>query len=291
MRQEKPDMVLSYTIKPNIWAALAADWNKIPSIAMITGLGYTFTNTNKVLKQRIVKHIAKKLYQVATKKNQLVIFQNPDDLHDFINSGCLIDKSKAKLVNGSGVDTLHYRSTPLPDKPVFLMISRLLKAKGVQEYAEAAIKIKQENPEIRFLLVGYTENSPDDIQADQLAYWTDNGLEFLGPASDVRPAISSCTVYVLPSYREGTPRSVLEAMSMGRAIITTDAPGCRETTENNVNGFTVPVGDSNAVATAMRKFISQPSLASTMGAASLERVKTKYDVRAVNKTLMGHIGA
>jgi len=172
-----------------------------------------------------------------------------------------------------------------------LLIARLLGDKGVREYAEAARRIRRQHPQARFSLVGWIDDSPNAIAQHELDAWVAEGsLEFLGRLSDVRPAIAACSVYVLPSYREGTPRTVLEAMAMGRAIITTDTPGCRETVVDGDNGFLVPVKSVPALVKAMERFIAEPELAERMGRRSRQLAEAKYDVHQVNGRMLEEMG-
>lgn len=291
MARIHPDVVLTYTIKPNIWGAFAAKRARIPAVAMVTGLGYAFTDSGYTSSgQRLVRAVARLLYRVATGCNARVIFQNPDDRDDFCAAGCLADVSKAGMVNGSGVDMEHYARQPLPNEPVFLMIARLLRNKGVREYAQASLSLLQQHPEARCLLVGSFDDGPDGISKADLDHWISGGLEYLGAQDDVRPVLAQARVYVLPSYREGTPRSVLEAMSMGRAVITTDSPGCRETIRDGVEGFLVPVRDSQALLLAMKRMLDNPSGTQKMAEAAFRRAAEKYDVHAVNRKMMSFIG-
>ena len=283
-----PDFVLTYTIKPNIWGAFAASLCDVRSAAMVTGLGFAFTDTT-TFKKKLISRLANGLYRMSTKCNQCVVFQNPDDRDDFVNAGCMSDASKAKMVNGSGVDTNHYKQVPLPGEPVFLMVSRLLGNKGVREYCGAAVKVMKANMEARFLLVGYFDEGPDGVSQSELDGWVREGVEYLGPSDDVRHEIDKASIYVLPSYREGTPRSVLEAMSMGRPIITSDAPGCRETTFDGRNGFLVPVKDVDALAERMEWMVKHPLERRQMGEASRKLAVEKYDVNQVNRSLLKHL--
>ena len=291
VKETQPDLVLTYTVKPNIWGAFAAQSGRVQSVAMVTGLGYAFTdNGNRSLLSKLVGIVVSRLYRMATNRNRLIIFQNPDDRDDFIAAGCLHDKGKARLVNGSGVDIEYFAPALLPDKPVFLMISRLLGNKGVREYCKAAIITMKTRPQARFLLVGYIDEGADGIAQSEVDNWIESGIEYKGPQTDVRPYISEASVFVLPSYREGTPRAVLEAMSMGRPIITSDAPGCRETVKDGETGFLVPIRNVDALAEKMKWLIDHPEDRVRMGRNSLDYARKKYDVSKVNRALMHHLG-
>ena len=289
MKRVAPDFVLGYTIKPNIWGSLAARSLSIRSAAMVTGLGYAFAPPAGVAR-RMLTGLSRRLYRLATSANERVVFQNPDDLADFVAARCLADPAKAGIVNGSGVDTAHYAPAPLPPEPVFLLVGRLLGAKGVREYADAAARLRTRHPGWRFLLVGFLDEGPDGISPAELTAIEAAGVEFLGRHEDIRPAIRQTSVFVLPSYREGTPRSVLEAMAMGRPIVTTDAPGCRETVTGGVNGLLVPVGDAHALATAMETLGGDRSLRQAMGAESVRIAREKYAVEQVNASLVRLLG-
>ena len=218
-------------------------------------------------------------------------FQNPDDLHLFRDNRILKIDTPSQIVNGSGVDINFYSPCSLPTKISFLLIARLLKAKGILEYLEAAQTIKQHCSEVNFKLAGLIECGVDSIPSSIVNRLKSNyPVEFLGSLGDVRPAISNCSVYVLPSYREGTPRTVLEAMAMGRAIITTDVPGCRETVIEGYNGFMVEPRNSQSLFNAMLRFVDNPSLVYSMGQKSREIAVNKYDVRKVNKVILTEMG-
>lgn len=289
IKQQKPDRVFTYTIKPNIWGGFAAAREGIASCALVAGLGHMFaaSGPKKSLKTRFAKAAALWLYGRACRHHRRVIFQNPDDVEDFLRAGCLPDRDKTAVVNGSGVDMAHYARAPLPKTPEFLMIARLLTSKGVALYAEAARDLKSRYPEAHFRLVGFFDEGPDGVRRQDMARWQEQGLEFLGEMADIRPAMCAASVYVLPSYyREGTPRSVLEALSMGRPVITTDAPGCRETVADGVNGFLIPPRDGAALVAAMERFLEAPEMIAPMGDAAYELAKTKYEVGAVNAEMM-----
>lgn len=295
IKRISPDYVLAYTIKPVLYGMLAARIANVPQrFALITGLGYVFQgiddNDHKSSK---LQKIIFMMYKASLKKAQNVIFQNPDDMHLFRKLGILSHSAKSCVVNGSGVNTEVFQEEAFPlnsegvVQPHFLLIARLLGDKGVREYAEAAKQIKMKYPEAIFSLVGWIDTNPDAIAQAELDEWVSDGrLSYLGKLTDVRPAISNSSIYVLPSYREGIPRTVLEAMSMGRPIITTDAPGCRETVVDGENGFLVDVKSVSGLISAMEKFIESPELIQTMGKSSRRMAEDKFDVKKVNQAML-----
>lgn len=288
MRREQPDVMLGYTVKPVIYGVLAAWLAGVPHrFALITGLGYAFTNGRNGL----VIYIVRLLYRFALARAEKVFFQNPDDEALFRDLGILPASVPSVVVNGSGIDLAQFSPAPLPEKLVFLLVARLLGDKGVREYVAAARQVKAKFPGAIFRLVGWIDENPDAIRQEELDAWVDEGVvEYLGRLADVRPAIAGSMVYVLPSYREGTPRTVLEAMAMGRAVITTDAPGCRETVRNGFNGFLVPVRDPQALAEAMLHFAEEPGLATRMGCCAREIAEERYDVHRVNEVMLREMG-
>ena len=286
----KPDIFLGYTIKPVIYGSIAARIVGVPAIySMITGLGYSFSGNS--LKSKLVGGIASFLYRFGLKFNNHVFFQNPDDLELFLQKGLICNAAQAVLINGSGVDIDEYCPVAYPSSISFLLIARLICDKGIYEYVNAARRIREKYPNVWFRLAGWIDQNPCAIEDRDLHAWQKAGdIEFLGRLADVRPALTDCSVYVLPSYREGTPRTVLEAMAMGRPVITTNAPGCRETVREGVNGFLVPVRDVDSLIHAMEKFINQPDLVKKMGQASREIAQEKYDVRKVNAIILKTMG-
>ena len=288
LRCVRPKAVIGYTNKPVVYGSLAARLAGVPRIySMITGLGHVFT-TESARNQRLQKVIAL-LYRSGLAANRTVFFQNPDDLQEFLDRGMLKDRSKAVRTYGSGVDMQRFERVPLPGGPItFLFIGRLLTEKGVAEFCDAARQLRSDYPEARFIAVGpHDANLPHACAEDDIEGWKADGVvEFIGGVSDVRPWIEACSVFVLPSYREGTPRSVLEAMSMGRPIVTSDAPGCRETVEEGVNGFLVTPRETQPLAAAMRRFLEAPDLIPRMGEASWQLVERHYDVRKVNRVIL-----
>ena len=298
MRQIQPDFVMGYTIKPVIYGSLAAALAGVPHrFALITGLGYAFSGMESPGHRRSwFQRLIHGLYGLALSTTHKVFFQNPDDEALFRRLGLLGTEAKTVVVNGSGVDVSQYAQAPLPMlsdqvQPRFLLIARLLGDKGVREYAQAAAIVKDRHPQAQFDLVGWIDDNPSAIAPAELDQWVSSGLmHYWGKLADVRPAIAAASVYVLPSYREGTPRTVLEAMAMGRAIITTDAPGCRETVADGDNGFLVPVKSVDALVQAMERFIQDPHLMVSMGQRSRTLAEQKYDVHAVNAVMLHEMG-
>ena len=291
MRRIRPDYVLGYTIKPVIYGSLAAWLAGAPNrFSLVTGLGYAFTGDASG-KRGLLRKLIQRLYRFGLSRCHKVFFQNPDDEALFRQLDLLPANIPSCVVNGSGVDVADYSVTALPEKTSFLLIARLLGDKGVREYAKAAKKVRQEHPQVSFKLAGWIDDNPDAIGQHELDEWINSGtLEFLGKLADVRPAIADSNVYVLPSYREGTPRTVLEAMAMGRPVITTDAPGCRETVADADNGFLVPVQAVDELASAMIRFIEKPQLAARMGKRSRQIAEEKYDVHKVNEIMLSEMG-
>jgi len=290
LRKIQPDMVLAYTIKPIVLGAPAAAAAKVPVfVALITGLGFAFTSGREA-KRLLSKFAGSILYRRAFSLSKLVIFQNRDDREEFRRLRLLPSSTPTAIVNGSGVDLDHYSQQPPPHSISFLMIARLLRDKGVREFGEAARMLKRDYPDVPIVLVGGTFPSPDCLTEEEIGAIRDSGVQMTGAVEDVRPALRACSVFVLPSYREGTPRSVLEAMSVGRAIVTTDAPGCRETVVDGENGFLVPPRNAKALYEAMLRFVEDPELASSMGVASRRIAEEKYDVRKINSRMVELLG-
>jgi glycosyltransferase involved in cell wall biosynthesis len=256
---------------------------------MITGAGYAFTGGFEA--KRVASRIAASvLYRVALGRSDIVIFQNPDDEAMFKRLGLVPKNCPTARVNGSGIDLDFFTLAPLPPVTSFLMIGRLLKDKGIREFASAAKRLKAVRPDVPIALVGYLDPSPNSLSQAELDELIGCGIDFKGRLDDVRPAIRDASVYVLPSYREGTPRSVLEAMAMGRAIITTDAPGCRETVRHGETGLLVPPRDTDALYSAMLRFVDEPALCHGMGFASRRLAEERFDVHAVNAELLSYAG-
>ncbi|MGK2237296.1 MAG: glycosyltransferase involved in cell wall biosynthesis [Pseudomonadota bacterium] len=288
-KQKKPDVILAYTIKPIIWGAFAArTLSNNRFYALVTGLGFAFQRGN--WKKNLLMKLVVILYKTALKNADKVIFQNPDNRQVFIDLG-IVPEHKTAVVNGSGVDVKHFEVKPLPLTPKFLLIARLLGDKGIREYVKAANIIRQHYPEAVFQLVGPEDPSPDGISITELNNLNNiRAIEYLGGADDVRPHIERCSIFVLPSYHEGLPRTVLEAMATGRPILTTDVPGCRETVINGENGWLVEKANVEQLVNRMTWFIENPLEWQRMAEASRTIVENKFDVHKVNAELMDIMG-
>lgn len=290
LRSTRPAVIIAYTAKPVTLGGIAARFAPgADFVAMVTGLGYAFIDGGEA-RRRLARRAALFLYRVALRGSRAVIFQNPDD-RDFFRAQDLLPQGREPIVvGGSGIDLDHFRPAPQPTHLAFLMISRLLGDKGVREYLAAASRLKQRHPAAAFRLIGYFDESPDAIQQTELDRAVRSGVEFLGRQDDVRPGIAEASVYVLPSYHEGTPRSVLEAMAMGRAVVTTDVPGCRQTVDDGINGLLVPARDVDRLEAAMERFIREPGLAAQMGAESRRIAEQRFDVHRVNDAIIAAAG-
>jgi len=291
VKEINPDMVFSYTIKPVIYGSLAACAVGVKMIvSMITGAGFAFQESTWVGKA--IHAIVRPLYRNALAANDVVFFQNRDDLALFLEEEILVDSGKAVIIPGTGVDLSYYAPAAPWIRPVtFLLVARLLLDKGIGEYVEASRCLKAKYPQARFRLLGPLDPNPMGISSHVLEEWKREGvIEYLPETRDIRPFLAESSVYVLPSYHEGMPRTVLEAMSMGRPVITTDAPGCRETVIEGRNGFLVPVKNANALSKAMERFVMNPSLISEMGNQSRLLAEERFDVRLVNSRILEKLG-
>lgn len=291
LRILRPTHVITTAAKPSTFGVLAASRAGVRCIyPLITGLGYAFTG--KSLKQRILSAVLSKLYKLAFHRARRVVFQNPDD-RAFMTSRGIVPAAKTVVVNGDGVDLQHFLCVPLPPGPVvFVMIARIIKEKGVLEYVEAARRLQaRRGTEFRALLVGPFDENPTAIRPSELHDSLHNSpVEYLGEVEDVRSVLANAHVFVLPSYREGLPRTNTEALATGRAIITTDVPGCRQTVVNYQNGLLVPSKSAEALADAMQVFLDDPSLCEKMGAVSRTLAETKFSVATVNREMLGLMG-
>ena len=285
LKSLKPDMVFSYTIKPVIYGSMAAKCVGTPHIyAMVTGLGRV--HSSKDLKTKFIKFLTRILYKMAFKACDKVIFQNNDDICELVMQKYL-PISKAIRVNGSGVNMNRFKKSELPTSAVFLMVGRIIREKGVLEFCEAARKVKAKYPHIRCILLGGFDTSIGALKEEEIRpYIEDGSIEFPGEVKDPIAFYNQCTTFVLPSYyREGLPRTILEAMSCGRPIITTNWPGCREAVQHEVNGLLVPIRDSEALSRAMLRLVDDSKVLSKMATESFELCKNKYEVSIVNESM------
>ena len=282
----KPNMVIAYTIKPVIWSGVALfGLREVSYFTLITGLGFSFDGAT--IPRRILRTIASVLYRLSLRRATRVVFQNKDNC-DFTIQNNLAPPEKCFVVDGSGVDISWFKPTALPSgPPIFLLIARLIADKGLREYAIAAALVKLKYPEAVFQLLGPADPSPNSIPMNEVNSWKKfDSIHYLGSAEDVRPFIAKCHVYVLPSYHEGMPRTVLEAMAMGRPILTTDTPGCRETVVPNLNGHIIPKANAEALAEKIIWFLENRSRWQDMGDSSRQIAETRFDVHKINKELI-----
>lgn len=294
MRKERPAYFLGYTIKPVIYGLLAA---RIAGVeyrtGLITGLGSAFDDAGGSPARAALQRIVMLLYRIALSGATRVVFQNPDDRDLFVRLG-LINAERTGVVNGSGVPLDEFRQCPLPplENCHFLLIGRLTRDKGMIEYIEAARNVKSRYPHAVFHIVGWIDSNPSSITQAELDAWIAEGIvEYHGRLERVQERIAASHVFVLPSrHGEGTPRSALEAMAVGRPVVTTDAPGCRETVIDGDNGFLVPIRDAKALAAAMMQFLDRPELIARMGQRSREIAQQKYDVDLVNAQMLHQMG-
>lgn len=285
IKQEHIDLVHSYTIKPNIYGSIAA---RLAGLEMVfptlNGIGFAFTGHG--IKASIAKFFASVLYRIAFRCSKAIFFHNTDDITLMVDAH-LTTANKCVLTLGSGIDMEYYGAVEMPDTISFLIISRLLKAKGILEYIEAAQNVKQIYPEIVFKLVGPTDPNPTGINLSDLqSYIDDQVISYFGNQTDVRPFLRDSAVFVLPSYREGLPHTVLEAMSTGRAIITTDVAGCRETVVNEENGFLVQARSVEDLTAKMIWMIENPLRVKEMGHKSIHMARELFEDKKVNLTII-----
>jgi glycosyltransferase involved in cell wall biosynthesis len=289
LRRSGADAAIFYMIKSTIYGLLAGAAAGVRyRFALISGLGYAFTEQQGDRRWRVVNWIARRLYGLSLRFATGVVFQNKDDQRDFKRWKILAEATPSIVVAGSGVDTAHFHASPLPQEPRCLMIGRLVKGKGVAEYIEAARIVKAVYPDAQFLILGAIESGPAAVPFEIVRIAEAEGLvTYLGTAADVRPFIASARIFVLPSfYREGTPRSILEAMAMGRPIVTTDVPGCRETVVEGCNGRLVPPRDAQALAAAIIALFDDPLRAEAMGRESRLIAEDKYEVGKVTNAML-----
>ena len=297
IKEINPDLVFSYFSKPVIFGTIAAKLAKVPKIiGMLEGLGYTFTQQPEGLskKAQLIKRVQVLLYKFALPHLDKLIFLNPDDSKDLIDEYA-INVRKVEILGGIGLNLKEYLYEPIINiqQPInFLFIGRLLKEKGIHDFVSAAKIVKEKYPETQFTVLGaidpYNLGALMQSELDELI--SSNIIDYPGYVSNVKDWIANSHVFVLPSYREGVPRSTQEAMAIGRAVISTDVPGCRETVENGVNGFLVPKWNPKALAEKMIYFIEYPEQIEKMGYESYKIAQDKFDAEKVNQRLLNILG-
>jgi glycosyltransferase involved in cell wall biosynthesis len=289
LKAAAPDIYLGYTAKPNIYGSMAAQALGIPVINNVTGLGTAF------IRKGPLTGIVSRLYQAAFRRSKTVFFQNEEDRALFSGLG-LVQNHQARLLPGSGVD-LHRFRPPSPERGphapfTFLLVARLLWDKGVGEYVEAARIVRAEGEEARFRLLGFldVDNRTAIARADVDAWVRQGIMEYLGATDDVRPAIQNAGCVVLPSYREGLPRTLLEAAAMAKPLIATDVPGCRQVVEEGVNGFLCQARSGRSLAEAMLRMIRlTPAEQGSMGKAARAKVEREFDEEVVIRRYLAAI--
>ena len=285
-RKNHPQIVLNFTIKPNLYSSLVARILGIKSISNITGLGTIF------IKENLITKIAEILYKIALKKNSVVFFQNSDDVKLFLDRG-LVMPSQFKLLPGSGIDTSKFcpQVVKKSDKFVFLFIARLIKDKGIYELINAAIKLSKKY-KFELWLLGEKDVQNNTAVSDcELKSWLKNDfISYLGKTDDVRKYIAKCDCVVLPSYREGTPRSLLEAAAMAKPIVTTNTAGCKEVVEHNFNGLLCDARNVDDLLIKMEQMLSfGEDVLKKMGQNGRDKIVRSFDEKIVLKKYLSVI--
>ncbi|MBW8245109.1 glycosyltransferase family 4 protein [Muricauda oceani] len=288
------DLVFPYTIKPVVYGSIAASMTNTPTISLITGLGFTFSGASR--KAKFLQKISKALYRYSLRKNKLVIFQNKDDRQLFLDNKIISKNQKTDIVNGSGVNLERYphRTLKAKDQKVkFVIVARLIKEKGIQLFMDTASQLKANYPLSEFHIIGGMADSPSGIKMESLNHLHDSGtIIFHGLKDNVPEFLKDMHVFVLPTfYREGVPRSILEALSIGMPVITTDTPGCRETIAEGKNGFLIPPNNLDALVDACRYFLDNPNTIEPMGKESRKLAEKKFDVNIINSFLVDNINS
>ena len=290
IKENNIDLVFPYTVKPVIYSSIAANSQNVPVISLITGLGFTFTGLTT--KAKLLQFLNEFLYKRYVRKNKAIIFQNVDDKNLFLSRKVLSVKNRIEVVSGSGVNLDRFKFKENYNDSgsglSFLFIARLIKEKGIGLYIEAAKVLKSKYPNVKFHVIGPAQDSPSAIKVEELNTLNQNGtLIWHGLQKNIVDHLTKRDVFVLPSYyREGVPRSILEALSVGLPIITTDSPGCRETVKINSNGFLIPPKNLEELINSMEFFIKNPNEIRNMGIKSRAYAEERFDVDIVNNDLI-----
>lgn len=291
IKDNQIDLVFPYTVKPVIYGSMAANMCKVPVISLITGLGYAFSGLST--KSRILQNFNETLYKLSIRKNKIIVFQNKDDYQLFIDRKVISKQQRVDFVSGSGVNLSQYtfKEKNPSDNVSFLFVARLIKEKGIALYMEASKILKAQYPKAEFHLIGATETSPSAIGEDEINVLHAEGVViFHGQQSNIEEHFHKRDVFVLPSYyREGLPRTSLEACACGNPIITTDSVGCREAVREGENGFLIEPQNLEALVKAMEYFITNPHKIKEMGINSRKYAEERFDVNIINNHLVNLI--
>lgn len=291
LKNNKIDLVFPYTVKPVIYGSMAANMCNIPVISLITGLGYAFSGLTT--KAKLLQLFNETLYKLSIRKNKVIVFQNKDDYQLLLNRKVISKKQKVDFVSGSGVnlDQFSFKEKKATNKVSFLLIARLIKEKGIDLYMEAAKRLKKKYPKAEFHLIGQLETSPTAIDEAQLNdYHQKNIIVYHGFQKNIEDHLHKRDIFVLPSYyREGLPRTNLEACACGNPIITTDSVGCREAVRDGVNGFLIEPQNLDALIKPMEFFITNPDKIREMGLNSRKFAEERFDVNIINNDLINLI--
>lgn len=287
------DLVFPYTVKPVIYGSIAANQCKVPVISLITGLGYAFTGLST--KARLLQRFNETLYKLSIRKNKVIVFQNKDDHQLFLDRKIISKNQKVAFVSGSGVNLnrFSFKEKQPSEHVSFLLVARLIKEKGIAFYMDAAKILKAKYPKTEFHLIGSPETSPSAISVDELNTLHNDGIiVFHGEQSNISEHLHNNDIFVLPSYyREGLPRTTLEACACGNPIITTDSVGCRESVKEGVNGFLIQPQNLEALIKPMEFFITHPEKIKEMGRNSRTYAEERFDVTIINNDLLQLIKA
>lgn len=284
IKQEKPTKIFAYNAKTVIYGGLAAQKLRVEAYSLIAGLGSVFMGNG--FKNKLVQLILSNEYKKSLKHSEKVFFQNNDDVKTFVDKK-MVKPEQVVMLHGSGVNLDKFTIQKKPESFGFLFVGRLIRDKGVFEYLDACSLVKEKYPNVRCLLVGPFDSNPSALRESELKPYLDKSIvEYFGEQKDVRPYLAQCNVFVLPSYREGTPKTVLEAMASGKAIITTDAPGCKETVIDGKNGFLVQIKDVENLAEKMIALYENPQLVDKMAICGRQMAEDLFDVKKVNNIIV-----
>ena len=286
IKKENPDVVFTFQLKPNTFGTKAAKKAGVKNIySMVEGMGDVYIKTG--FKCKIIRTVVNKLYKSAFKTSKAVFFLNNDDKNEFIKRK-LVNENKCHVINGIGIDLKHFEQKPLKNNNTFLMVARMLKSKGIIEYCECAREVKKLYP---FATFNYLGGESDVTVADIKEYIDDGSVNYLGVVKDVRPFLEDCCAFVLPTYyREGLPMSIMEAESMGRAIITTNSVGAKETVKDGYNGFLINTQDSGAITEKVIWCLENPAEVALMGQNARQYAEEYFDCNKINELVYDIIG-